>query len=191
MWLKPVFSCPAVCCRWGEEASLVLSCVLSGLVLWCILPLLKKKKSTKTVLAQHYAIGLTGSLPARLLVTNWALKQKETLKGQTRPDSLCWLVSHPSQPDSSPPQTGFQALQGLAGDRQHSGLLLKLRSTWPPAPLIGVSLTRTLQGLQSSTGHQSCQGQTSIMSRRAWRNKSSTTHIKALTGTHLKTLAQL
>lgn len=128
------------------------------------------------MLAQHYAIGLTGSLSARLLVTNWALKQKETLKGQTRPDSLCWLVSHPSQPDSSPPQTGFQALQGLAGDRQHSGLLLKLRSTWPPAPLIGVSLTRTLQGLQSSTGHQSCQGQTSIMSRRAWRNKSSTTH---------------
>lgn len=184
MRLLPVFSCLAVCCRWVEEARLVLSCLPSGFVVWEVwpslpLPLIKK---AKTMLNQHYC-EIPCSLSARLLVTNWALKQRGTLKGRRQagwsdsmptldmiwgPGRTCWRQAAALRP---PPQAKVP-------------LVLQHYSEGLSSP------TRALRGLQSSTGHQSCQGHRSIMSR-AGRNKCRTTQIKAQTGTRLSTLTQL
>lgn len=188
MRLLPVFSCLAVCCRWVEKARLVPSCLPSGFVVWEVwpsppLPLIKKKtqknQKTKTMLNQHYC-WISCSLSARLLVTNWALKQRGTLKGRRQAgwsDSMptldmiwgsgrtCWRQAAALRP---PPQVKVR-------------LVLQHYSEGLSSP------TRALRGLQSSTGHQSRQGHRSIMSR-AGRNKCRTTQIKAQTGTRLSTL---
>lgn len=158
MWLVPVFSCLAVCCRWVEEASLVPSCLPSGLVVWCSPnpPTLIKKQLKQCWTST--AVGLTGSLSARLLVTNWALKQRGTLKGQRYPTRQAgWAVTLQSQTLPHPTL--------ISGPRRTCWRQAALRP--PPEAKIPLapqhhseglsSLTRALRGLQSSTGHQSAQ----------------------------------
>lgn len=146
------------------------------------------------MLNQHYTVGLTGSLSARLLVTNWALKQKETLKGQTRqpllvgqspftagliptPDEITGLTRTCWRQAALRPSP--KAKVHLAPSTTHWGFPHK---NSPRSPILNWSSIMPRTNLEALS---------LAWTTTAWRNKSSTTHIKALTGTHLRTLAQL